>query len=423
MSSPSGRPPSAATSRTSCPRSRRSPPTLADAVPEAAIGDSLRTVYGGVALTVPANRVDDLLAIPGVVAVQQDKLRAAADRRQRASSSAPTTLYPQLGRHGQRRRGRHLRRPRLRRLARAPVASPTRATMPTPPPTLDGRTRPCNFGDNPLTPASDPFVCNNKLIAGQVFLDTYLLEPQPRRRPEPYRTSARDSNGHGTHTGIDVGRQRRWRRRRVFGVERGPINGIAPGAWVAVYKVCGIARVLPVRRRGGGAAGDPRRRRRDQLLDLRRHRTRPPTSSSWRSSTPTQPACSSPPRPATPARAPRTANHLSPWTTTVAASTPGPREFASTLTRHRHRRRHRRRSSALDHGRRRPPTPGRAPVGPAVLQRPLCLTHRQPAGTFTGMIVACQRGPNARVEKGYNVRQGRRRRHDPLQPDLGRQPR
>ena len=26
----------------------------------------------------------------------------------------------------------------------------------------------------------------------------------------------------------------------MFGVERGPINGIAPGAWLSVYKVCGI---------------------------------------------------------------------------------------------------------------------------------------------------------------------------------------
>ena len=32
-------------------------------------------------------------------------------------------------------------------------------------------------------------------------------------------------------------------------------------------------------------------------------------------------------------------------------------------------------------------------------------TRRRP-GTFTGKIVACQRGGNARVEKGFNVLQG-----------------
>ena len=68
-----------------------------------------------------------------------------------------------------------------------------------PPPKADGTPRACNFGDNPLTPANDPFVCNNKLIGGAPFLATYLSDPG-RAAAEPYHT-ARDSNGHGTHTG------------------------------------------------------------------------------------------------------------------------------------------------------------------------------------------------------------------------------
>ncbi len=36
---------------------------------------------------------------------------------------------------------------------------------------------------------------------------------------------------------------------------------------------------------------------------------------------------------------------------------------------------------------------------------PLCASPAPP-GTFTGKIVACQRGGNARVDKGYNVLQG-----------------
>ena len=43
-------------------------------IPAAKVRQSLRTVYGGVAMTLPANRIGDLLAIEGVVAVQQDSL-------------------------------------------------------------------------------------------------------------------------------------------------------------------------------------------------------------------------------------------------------------------------------------------------------------------------------------------------------------
>ncbi|HEY3484816.1 MAG TPA: S8 family serine peptidase, partial [Ilumatobacteraceae bacterium] len=99
-----------------------------------------------------------------------------------------------------------------------------------------------------------------------------------------------------------------------------------------------------------------------------------------------------------------TANHLSAWTTSVAASTQT-REFRSHLT---------------------VTAPGGATyevdgvsIGsgsgatplPVVLSsaapysRPLC-DAPAPAGTFTGKIVACQRGVNARVEKGFNVFQG-----------------
>ena len=69
--------------------------------------------------------------------------------------------------------------------------------------------RACNFGDNPLTPAIDVFACNNKLIGGQPFLDTYNAVSRRRGLPD----SARDSDGHGTHTVID--RRRRPGRQRA----------------------------------------------------------------------------------------------------------------------------------------------------------------------------------------------------------------
>ena len=69
---------------------------VADAVPDALLGQSLRTVYGGVALTVPANEIDTLLAVPGVVAVQQDKLNQLLTDSSTEFINADD-LYPGLG--------------------------------------------------------------------------------------------------------------------------------------------------------------------------------------------------------------------------------------------------------------------------------------------------------------------------------------
>ena len=45
-----------------------------DRIPAAKVGQSYRTIYGGVAMTLPANRIADLLSIEGVLAVQTDSL-------------------------------------------------------------------------------------------------------------------------------------------------------------------------------------------------------------------------------------------------------------------------------------------------------------------------------------------------------------
>src|SRR5579884_742593 len=49
------------------------------AVPSIAIRQSYQTVYGGIAAMVPANKVGQLLKVPGVVAVQQDALEQPLD--------------------------------------------------------------------------------------------------------------------------------------------------------------------------------------------------------------------------------------------------------------------------------------------------------------------------------------------------------
>ena len=69
---------------------------LAHRVPQATVGQSLRVVYGGVAARVPANRVADVLAIPGVVAVQQDQLNKPLTDSSPQFLGAPSA-YSQLG--------------------------------------------------------------------------------------------------------------------------------------------------------------------------------------------------------------------------------------------------------------------------------------------------------------------------------------
>ena len=233
-------------------------------VPDADVGRALRVAYGGVALTVPGNEVGELLKLPGAVAVQDDSPEQLLTDSSPAFIGAPT-IYGQLGGNaneagkgtivGVLDTGAWPEHPSF--------ADP--GTLPAPPPKADGTPRTCNFGDNPLTPATDVFVCQRKLISGQPFLATYNAV----FGGEVYPTSARDSNGHGSHTsstsaGGPVANA------NPLGINRGPIRGVAPGAHVAVYKNCGAAGLLPLglgRRRG---PGDPRRRRRHQLLHRRR---------------------------------------------------------------------------------------------------------------------------------------------------------
>ncbi len=63
------------------------------------------------------------------------------------------------------------------------------------------------------------------MIGGQPFLDTYNAV----FGGEVYPDSARDSDGHGTHTATTAAGSR-VSSAPIFGVDRGPLNGVAPGA-------------------------------------------------------------------------------------------------------------------------------------------------------------------------------------------------
>lgn len=367
---------------------------LSAAVPAAEVGSRLRTVYGGVSVQLPADQAKNLLEIPGVVAVQADALNQPLTDSSPAFIGAPT-LYQALG--SSTRAGSGVVVGILDSGVWPEHPSFADPGLPAPPRLPKGQKRVCNFGDNPLTPAVDVFKCTNKLIAGQPFLETY--NRQNHTPPEVYPTSARDSNGHGTHTastsaGSPVADA------QTLGVSRGPVQGIAPGAHVAVYKVCGAdgcfssdsadavqqvvkdgVDVINFSISGGtNPFTDP-----VELAFLDAYGAGVFVAASAGNDGPGA----------------GTANHLSPWVTTVGASTQT-RAFQSTLTVTGAGAPFVTTGASITAGA--GPAPvvlaSAAPYGDALCQK------KADPGTFTGKIVACQRGTNARVDKGVNVDAG-----------------
>ena len=365
---------------------------LRAAVPSARVGQRLRTVYGGIAATIPASSVEAVLAIDGVTAVQSDTARQLLTDSSAAFLNTPP-VYAALGSTADAGRGVIYGNLDSGVWPEHPSLADQGNLAPPP-----GPARACDFGDNPLTSASDPFVCQKKLIGGQPFLATYLSDPV-RSAAEPF-TTARDSNGHGTHT-TTTSAGNIVSSVSVLGSPKPPIHGMAPGAWVMSYKVCGIqgcfssdsaaavsqaildgVDVINFSISGGtDPFTDP-----VELAFLDAYAAGVLVSTSAGNDGPGA----------------GTANHLSPWTMTVAASTQT-REFASTLT-----------VASTDGATFTADgasiTGGAGPL-PLVLSsaapysRPLC-DAPAPSGIFAGKIVACQRGGNARVDKGFNVLQG-----------------
>jgi subtilisin family serine protease len=367
---------------------------LRSRLPDARAGRSLRTVYGGVALTLPGNQVAELLKLPGAAAVQRDRLEKPLTDSSPAFIGAPT-IYNQLGETAD-DAGKGVIVGVLDTGAWPEHPSYVdHGNLPAPPPKADGTPRVCDFGDNPLTPANDPFACQHKLISGQPFLDTYNAVIGD----EPFPDSARDSDGHGTHTstaaaGGPVAHA------DPLGIDRGAIHGIAPGAHVAVYKVCGpqgcfqsdstsaVAQAIldgvDVINFSISGGVDPYADA-VELAFLDAYAAGIVVSASAGNEGPGA----------------GTVNHNSPWVQTVAASTQA-RTFRSTITLTGGGASLQVSGASITAGIATPTPVVRASDPP--YSDPLCLTPAPP-GTFTGKIVACERGPN-RVLKGFNVRAG-----------------
>ena len=259
-----------------------------------------------------------------------------------------------------------------------------------PPTSLSGNY--CQFtgGPNP----GPVFTCNNKLIGARRFMNTYqALIPL---LPGEY-TSARDDDGHGTHTSStatgNAGVQA-----SIFGVPRGTVSGIAPRAHVIMYKVCGAS---------GCFSSDSAAAVQQAILDgvdvinfsisggtnpftdavelafLNAYEAGIFVAASAGNAGP----------------GPDTTDHRGPWVTTVAASTQN-RAFQTTAT-------------VTSSGSARLSLIGASitqgittPKPVVVAPDPFCIGPYA-LGTFTGKVVVCERGGGAsRAGKGFNVLQG-----------------
>jgi subtilisin family serine protease len=104
---------------------------------------------------------------------------------------------------------------------------------------LDATDHPvCDFGNDTANPADLSFTCNNKLIGARQMLDTYRAVIGPETDEGDF-DSARDSDGHGTHTASTAAGNANVRA-TAFGERVGRISGIAPDAHIIAYKGLGL---------------------------------------------------------------------------------------------------------------------------------------------------------------------------------------
>ncbi|GEP37413.1 hypothetical protein NPS01_10760 [Nocardioides psychrotolerans] len=79
--------------------------------------------------------------------------------------------------------------------------------------------------------------CNTKIISARVFGDAYLAATPESQLSEHEFISPRDGGGHGSHT-ASTAAGNLVKNVSTAGLKFGTISGMAPGARIAVYKVC-----------------------------------------------------------------------------------------------------------------------------------------------------------------------------------------
>jgi hypothetical protein len=369
------------------------------ALPSATIGQEFVTAYGGVAARIPANSVADLLKVSGVAAVQNDSLEKPLSDA--TGFIGATAVWPGLG--GQDNAASNV-----------VVGIIDTGIWPEHPMLVDrlpalGRTfgaNSCQFGDGTDTAHfGAAFTCNDKLVAAYAKTATYMSAvgagAEEFCNNATHQCSARDPEGHGTHTSTTAAGAR-VDSAMLYGVERGPVSGVAPGARVIMYRVClaagcfssdsvsavqqAITNDVDVINFSISGGANPYSDA-VELAFLDAFNAGISVNASAGNSGPGA----------------ATVDHGGPWLTTVGASTSN-RFFTSTLH-----------LTAAGGASFNMPgvtlTNGISAATPVVLAQSipgedvLCQTPLA-AGSAAGKIVACQRGTNARVDKGYNVKQG-----------------
>jgi subtilisin family serine protease len=362
----------------------------ARAIPQARIVHDLNVVVGGVSMVVPEDQVEELSRLPNVEKVYRDELMQLDTERTPAFIGASVLhAYGDVGRAagvvvGVLDTGIWPEHPSFS------DPDPNGHAYPEPPATWTG-TR-CEFGS--AVTGDAPFTCNNKLIGADRFMATYdaVVGLLPGEFP-----SARDDNGHGTHTSSTAAGNARVQA-NIFGVNRGRVSGIAPRAHVVMYKVCGedgcftsdsaaavqqaILDGVDVLNFSIGGGTNPYSDA-VSLAFLDAYNAGIFVAASAGNDGPGA----------------NTVGHREPWVTTVAASTSN-RHFLNraTITASN--------GDTLEvQGASITAGIGSTPLvvaGDAPFNDPLC-QNSTADGAFTGRIVVCQRGVNARVEKSFNV--------------------
>lgn len=374
------------------------------AVPSIKLGRNFLVAFGGFAATLPATKAKDLLLVPGVVAVMYDSVQHPTANSSPDFVGAPG-VWSGLG--GESMAGAGVKVgvldtgiwPEHPMLADVGIPAP------------GGGPYGCEFGLSGN--ADDPsFICNDKMLGAYAFMDTNMsvnsLGPDEYCNPaatsvdHPYGTcSARDADGHGTHTSTTAAGSP-VDHAVLNGTDYGHISGIAPGASVIMYRVCGASTgcyetdsIAAVEQAilddvdvlnfsiGGGASAYSDA---VELSFLDAYAAGILVNASAGNSGPGA----------------ATSEHGGPWTNTVGASTLD-RGFATTL----HLTADGGATLNVDGVTVSGGVASATPVvlGAATVSGELCDTAAG-AGAYTGVVVVCKRGGNARIAKSYNVGQG-----------------
>jgi subtilisin family serine protease len=364
-------------------------------VPGTRILRTFEIVYGGASMLVPAGRVRDLLRVPGVVAVQRDRLVHTLTTTSHFLGA--DRVWPSLG--GSTRAGRDVvvgvldsgiwpEHPSFKDLGLGPF------------PHAAG----CEFGNGSDPVLGGPFSCNRKLIGAYAFTDTYMTvmgaEPGEFCDNDTGECSARSADGHGTHVASTAAGAPT--TASVFGLPRGRVSGMAPGARIIAYRVCldlgcyssdsvsaveqavidGVDVINFSISGGADPYSDP-----IELAFLDAYAAGIQVNASAGNSGP----------------GPGTTDHGGAWVTTVGASY-GPRAFMTSLQ-----------LQASDGATLNLPgsTITRGVAGRTVMsaadvagyQDALCTTPMDPS-SVTNLVLVCERGTVTRIEKSFNVRRG-----------------